>query len=406
MTKFTLLTRSTQRSLAATQRITEHGITFERAANGDGIYSVNIMVDGLRIHRVIGRESDGTTRTQAEEFIEKVRQDAKHDRLSLPKGRKTALSFRDAAQKYLVRLEEEGGKDLVMKRKRIELHLTPYFGQMPLSKISSFDIERYKKLRQEESAQRGKSKEGKITYVGMTKAGTVNRELAALSHVLNRSIEWGWLDRRPAKIRYLKEDAGRISYLTVEEIKTLLAEAKKDQNAYIYPFILIGLETAMRRMEILQIRREHIDLNRHLIHIPHAKAGSREQPITKHLAEFLRTFTENMADDQQWLFPSPRSESGHQADVRKAFRRTVTAAGLNPDEIVRHTLRHTAITHLVQSCIDLPSVKRVSGHKTLSMVERYAHQNGEHISSAMDKLAIRYRNTVKEPEQQYLAEAA
>jgi hypothetical protein len=46
------------------------------------------MVDGQRIHRVIGRESDGTTRTQAEDFIEKVRTEARHGRLNLPKGRK------------------------------------------------------------------------------------------------------------------------------------------------------------------------------------------------------------------------------------------------------------------------------------------------------------------------------
>ena len=63
---------------------------------------------------------------------------------------------------------------------------------------------------------------------------------------------------------------------------------------------------------------------------------------------------------------------------------------MNPNEIVRHTLRHTAITHLVQAGIDLPTVKRISGHKTLLMVERYAHQNGSHINAAMDKLEQRY----------------
>ncbi|WP_202944828.1 tyrosine-type recombinase/integrase [Nitrosospira multiformis] len=31
---------------------------------------------------------------------------------------------------------------------------------------------------------------------------------------------------------------------------------------------------------------------------------------------------------------------------------------------MRHTLRHTAITHLVQAGVDLPTVKRISGHKT------------------------------------------
>ena len=78
-------------------------------------------------------------------------------------------------------------------------------------------------------------------------------------------------------------------------------------------------------------------------------------------------------------------------DIRKPFRRVVIAAGLNPDEVVRHTLRHTAITHLVQAGVDLPTVKRISGHKTLLMVERYAHRNGEHIKAAMDKLEDRYQ---------------
>ena len=58
---------------------------------------------------------------------------------------------------------------------------------------------------------------------------------------------------------------------------------------------------------------------------------------------------------------------------------------------MRHTLRHTAITHLVQAGDDLPTVKRISGHKTLVMVERYAHANAAHIQSAMEKLEARYR---------------
>lgn len=68
----------------------------------------------------------------------------------------------------------------------------------------------------------------------------------------------------------------------------------------------------------------------------------------------------------------------------------VKRAGLNPEEVVRHTLRHTAITHLVQADVDLPTVQRISGHKTLQMVVRYSHQNGEHIRSAMDVLEKRY----------------
>ena len=78
-------------------------------------------------------------------------------------------------------------------------------------------------------------------------------------------------------------------------------------------------------------------------------------------------------------------------DIRKAFVRAVIAAGLDPKQVVRHTLRHTAITHLVQAGVDLPTVKRISGHKTMAMVERYAHQSGAHIADAMEKLDGRYR---------------
>ena len=90
--------------------------------------------------------------------------------------------------------------------------------------------------------------------------------------------------------------------------------------------------------------------------------------------------------DQEWLFPSLGSKTGHAVAIEKAFRRVVRDAGMDGAQVVRHTLPHTAITHLVQAGVDLPTVKRFSGHKTLAMVERYSHQNGEHIQAAMDKL--------------------
>jgi len=373
---FVKLTRPNMRKLAPGAKIAEQGITYERLPN-DGVFTVNVMVDGQRIHRVIGRESEGTTRTQAEEFIAKIRNDAKHDRLSLPKGRKIALSFREAAEKYLSRLKESGGKNLKAKIYQLKLHLVPFFGDMPLSKISTFDTERYKLQRQQGA--------------GNVKPGTVNRELAVLSHLFNQAVEWGWTDRRP-KIKRFPEAPSRIVYLTTEQIARLIECAKADASETVYPFIVIGLETSMRKSEILSIRRENIDLERRVIYIPKAKAGAREQPITKHLADFLAGYLA-METASPWLFPSLAARSGRVMDVKRSYHRVVAAAGLNPKQIVRHTLRHTAITHLVQSGVDLPTVKRISGHKTLSMVEKYAHQNGEHIQAAMDKLEERYRLT-------------
>jgi hypothetical protein len=85
------------------------------------------MIDGQRIHRVIGRESEGVTRTQAEEFIEKARSDAQEGRLSLPRGRKLHLTFGAAADLYLNKLQEVGGKDYVNNEQHIRLHLKPLF---------------------------------------------------------------------------------------------------------------------------------------------------------------------------------------------------------------------------------------------------------------------------------------
>ena len=388
---FIKLTRPAMRKLANGDKLNEHGITFARLANGDGVFTVNVMADGQRIHRVIGRESDGTTRTQAEEFIDKARQDAKTGRLNLPKGRKLALTFNDAAEKYLIKLAQEDGKDLQMKGYRFKMHLSPFFGDMPLNKVTSFDVERYKKQRGSEAVMRPNGPGGKPTYGDNTKPATINRELAALSHLLNKAVEWGWLDHKPATIKRLKEHSGRITYLTVEQIERFLKVAEGDQNRQIHPFIRIGLDTSMRKTEILSIRREHINLQQLVIYIPKAKAGAREQPITADLGEYLAAYVSTLRPGEQWLFPSPAAKAGRTVNLDKPFRRCVLAAGLDVKQVVRHTLRHTAITHLVQAGVDLPTVKRISGHKNLSMVERYSHQNGSHIQSAMDKLSERYK---------------
>jgi integrase len=110
--------------------------------------------------------------------------------------------------------------------------------------------------------------------------------------------EWGWLEHRPSKIKRLKEDSGRINYLTVDQIACLLMAAEYDQHQYILPFIKIGLETSMRRMEILSIQIKNIDLAKRVIYIPQAKGGAREQPITNLLATFLGSFIASAESDQ------------------------------------------------------------------------------------------------------------
>jgi integrase len=368
--RFSKLTRPAIRALQADCAITEHGITYRRDASGDGVYSVNIMVDRQRIHRVIGRESDGVTRQQAEDFISQARTDARRNRLALPEGRKTPLNFEVAASRYIVRLREADGKNIHVKERQLARHLVPFFKSKPLSRIESFDVERYKKNRRD---------------AGAAKA-TVNRELAVLSHLLNQAIEWKWIKSRSAKIVRFKEDNQRIVYLTHDQCVALTDAAASDHNDNVHAFVMVGLHTGMRHAEILSIRRDEVDLGKRAIWVPQAKAGAREQPITRNLAEYLAHRMDMLPPGCEWLFPSPGSVTGHAHTIRKAFCRSVKRAGLDPYQITPHTLRHTAITHLVQAGVDLPTVQRISGHKTLSMVARYAHQSGAHIGAAMERL--------------------
>lgn len=313
------------------------------------------MADGHRIHRVIGRESEGVTRTQAEDFIEKVRSEAREGRLSLPAGRKTHLSFAEAAEKYVDRLEETDGKNLIAKRRQLRLYLTPFFGNQRLNSISTFTVDRYKRRRIDKGASNG----------------TINLELATLSHLFNSAIEWGWLKSRPCKIHLLARTQGRIIALTDDEENALLQAAVADDDPHCWLFVAFGLNTAMRHREILDARFDWLDLDKRRLFIPRAKGGRREQPITRQLANLLRRERKTRADNHGWIFPSPRpntSSTGHRDRMAKPFRNAVVRAGLDPRIVTPHVMRHTAITKLVQAGVDLPTIQRISGHKTLAMV--------------------------------------
>jgi integrase len=370
--RFMKFNRLSLRRLRRGEKITEHGITAERLADGDLRYTVNIMVDGRRVHRVIGRQSEGVTRTQAEEFIAIVRADARAGRLNLPKGRKLALSLSAAADEYVKRLEQAGGKNLKVKRRQLRMYLKPYFGTMPLDGISAFTIEKYKKRRIDAGAA----------------VGTVNRELATLSHLLNRAFEWKWLDRLPVRPRKFVEFASRVIALTDEECDRLMTAAIATAIPDLWLFVAFGLNTAMRHGEILATRWDQLDLANRRLYVPKAKSGQRQQPITAGLAALLETEREMREEREGWIFPSPHKDSkaGHWARMDRPFREAVEAAGLDPGLVTPHVMRHTAITKLVQAGVDLPTVQQVSGHKTLAMVLRYIHVHGRHIDDAIKAL--------------------
>ncbi len=369
--RFTRLNRPNIRALGIGENITEQGITAERMSDGDVRYSINIMVDGERIHRVVGRESDGTTRTQAEAFIAKARSEARDGRLALPKGRKTQLSFAAAADTYLEKLKEIGGKDYENNERHLRLHLVPYLGTMRLDRISEFTLQKF----QNDCRTKGLSD------------AAINRVLATYRRMGRRLHKWKVI---PAALPMIKLEAERNRRTYVisdeEEEERLLNAALEDSNTYIWLFIKLGLATGLRHAEMLSARFESLDPVRRRLRVKIKGGRWRNQPLTRGITEILTKEREMAEDPDGWIFPSKSSASGHVVSMGESFTRCVERAGMDPNVVSPHTMRHTAITRFAETGADIKTIQEFSGHESLAMVLRYAHAQDRAIDSALDRL--------------------
>ncbi|WP_363797820.1 site-specific integrase [Lysobacter firmicutimachus] len=375
MTAFAKLSRPALRALKPGASITEHGITYTKLPSGDGRWSVNVMVARARHHQVVGTESEGFTRTQAEELVARLKVAKREKSHGVRKAR--AVTFRDAAKFYLDHLEATGGKDIPKKRQRLTLHLNRLLGSIQLATLTQTDLRRYSAARAKEGAT----------------PGTVNRELAVVSHLLRLAgdaEELALLPGLPFRVPRLKEPEGKPVYLKPAEMAKLLEAAARDENEHVLAFSMVGLHTGMRLSSILRIRLDEVDIDRRVIWIDRDKAGERQQPITADLAAFLKTYMRKQQGP--WLFPSVRSGTGHATNVYKAFRRSVKAAGLAA-VITPHKMRHTMATNAAHAGVDAPTLQAMGGWKSRRMVERYTHAGA--MTDAMDKLSAAYNPPAK-----------
>ncbi|KZE12066.1 hypothetical protein AVT10_16545 [Sphingomonas hankookensis] len=386
-TRYSKLSRNQLRLLQPGQKVSERGIEVTRTKKGDLSYTVAIMVDGRRIHTTLGLESEGVTRQQAEDAVAAFKTRAREGRLDLPTGRKTHRTFAEAAKEYLRRMESGGGKNMKAKhnhlgelatatgkkRSKADGPLLRAFGKYRADKVTTFDVQQYVQHRMS---------------AGIAQA-TVNRELATLSHAFKRMIEWKWIKAEDAPaIKKGEEPRKAITVLSDTDIAALSKAAASDQDRLLGLFVACGLNTAMRHSEILRIRFDQIDFDARRIFVAKAKAGSREQPITNGLAAMLKAAQEASSDRVGWVFPSSRQNGKypHRQSMAKQFLRAVNRAGLTPSKVTPHIMRHTAITTLVRENVDVPTIQKISGHKTFSMVLRYVHIHGRHIDDAIARL--------------------
>ena len=212
------------------------------------------------------------------------------------------------------------------------------FVNKPLIQITSEDFAQYRDRR--------------LEYV---KPATLLRELCIVQHLYSTAKkEWSFDIPNPIKnIQKPKLNNRRERRLTKEEYEFLIADNK---HITLRNIVIVAIETAMRRGEILNIKHDHIKGQTLLI--PITKNGhSRTIPLTKK----AKCILENSS------LPFPMSANA----LGLAWKRLKKKGNIK--DLHFHDLRHEAISIFFEKGLSIPEVSLISGHKDVRMLFRYTH---------------------------------
>lgn len=206
---------------------------------------------------------------------------------------------------------------------------------------------------------------------------TVIRYIAALSHAFTIAVnEWGWLDDNPIrKVTKPKATAGRVRFLSDDERGRLLEACKKSKSKFLYPIVVLAISTGMRHGELINLRWPDIDLTNGMVTLNKTKNGEiRSVPLTSHALEQIKLLSKVRRIDTDFLFPSTIVLKP--LNIRKPWYSAIKKAKI--DNFKFHDLRHCTASYLAMNGATLVEIADVLGHKTLSMVKRYAHISQPH----------------------------
>lgn len=211
----------------------------------------------------------------------------------------------------------------------------------------------------------------------LVSAGTVIRELAYLSAVINHARrEWGVNVENPvSRVRKPLAPIGRNRVLSELETARLLEALSPlgRRSPWMLPLVVLALETAMRRGELLALRWDDVNLSNRTATLHDTKNGEgRVVPLSSRAMEVLRAL--------------PRSIAGHVIPITAcaasaAFNRATARAGIEGFRF--HDLRHTAISRMAAKLPNVIELAAVSGHRSLRMLQRYYHPRAEDLAKKL-----------------------
>ena len=181
-------------------------------------------------------------------------------------------------------------------------------------------------------------------------------------------------------ISELKVPRGRVVYHTPEEIDKLLNACPSDTWRLV---VLLGADAGLRRGEIMNLRWEDVDFNNNQLYIaPNKTEYYRYVPMTESLRNALQRAKIGAGSGFVVQFGRVRNINS----LTACYKKIAKVAGVDS---FLHKLRHTFASQLVQNGVELYTVSKLLGHRSIQVTEIYAHLAPQTLHKAILNLPKR-----------------
>ena len=287
--------------------------------------------------------------------------------------RQPDITFRQFAQIYL-RDHAELHKRSVDRDRRIIVVLNGFFGSLVLHELTAHRIEHFKRNRLAGKWKAYKQK----SPANRVKPATVNRELDTLKSILSKAVEWGMLRESPARgIQRLRIENQKTRILTEDEQRDLI-EACAGKLGAIVTLLLI---TAARIGEVLTFRWDQCQ-GGSLSFLKTESGKAKQIPISPLIASVLAS----QPRTHPWVFTNSRTGKSY-TTISKSLTRALARAGITTSDVTPHTLRHTALSRMIDQGCDDYTVMAISGHSSTRMLARHTHPTEQRKLAALEAFA-------------------
>jgi len=151
--------------------------------------------------------------------------------------------------------------------------------------------------------------------------------------------------------------------------------------------LLTAYAAGLRLNEVLHLRVSDIDSTRMTIRVEQGKGGKdRYTILSASLLEALRGYW-RVQRPTTWLFPGRGDRPMDPSALQRAYGLAKRRAGLTKPGGI-HALRHAFATHLLEAGVDLHTIQRLLGHKSISTTTRYWHLTHASLTTQAARLDL------------------